>query len=157
MRWTSEDEKFMRLAVVASAQALAEGNGPFGATLVKDGRVELVSRNNQVSAADPLGHAEVVLVREALARNGPEVLRGATVYASGEPCAMCSGAMFWAGVARVVYAATQADIIDALGGAELPIGSADVLAGAKPAVRVEGPLLAEEAIAVLRRFGHPPH
>jgi len=157
MAWSTEDEKFMRLAVAASARALAEGNGPFGATLVKDGVLELVSRNNQMTAADPLGHAEVVLVREALARKGPDVLRGATVYASGEPCAMCSGAMFWAGVARVVYAATQADIIEALGGAELPIGSADVLAGAKPAVRVEGPLLAEEAVAVLRRFGRPPH
>jgi tRNA(Arg) A34 adenosine deaminase TadA len=100
-----------------------------------------------------MGHAEVVLVREVVKTKGRDALKGATVYASGEPCAMCSGSMFWAGVARVVFGASQADIIEALGGAELPIRTASVLAGANPAVTVDGPVLREEALAVLRRFG----
>jgi tRNA(adenine34) deaminase len=76
----------------------------------------------------------------------------ATVYASGEPCAMCSGALFWGGVSRVVYAATTADIIGALGGASLPIRTTEVLAGASPSVTVEGPVLRDEAVAVLHLF-----
>ena len=149
----AEDEGFMRLAIEASRRALDEGNVPFGASLVKDGALVHVSRNNQITDSDLMGHAEVVLVREVVKEKGRDALKGATVYASGEPCAMCSGTMFWAGVARVVFGATQADIIEALGGAELPIRTENVLAGAKPAVTVVGPVLREEAMAVLRRFG----
>jgi tRNA(Arg) A34 adenosine deaminase TadA len=149
----AEDERFMRLAVEASQRALDEGNVPFGASLVKDGALLHVSRNNQITGSDLMGHAEVVLVREVVNEKGRAVLQGATVYASGEPCAMCSGTLFWAGVARVVFGASQADIIEALGGAELPIRSASVFAGANPAVAVDGPVLREEAMAVLRRFG----
>jgi tRNA(Arg) A34 adenosine deaminase TadA len=149
----AEDEGFMRLAIEASRRALDEGNVPFGASLVKDGALVHVSRNTQITESDLMGHAEVVLVREVVKTKGRDALKGATVYASGEPCAMCSGSMFWAGVARVVFGASQADIIEALGGAELPIRTASVLAGANPAVTVDGPVLREEALAVLRRFG----
>jgi len=148
----AEDERFMRLAIEASELALGEGNMPFGAALVKEGQLLHVSRNDQITSGDPLGHAEVVLVREVRSKWGRAALASGTVYASGEPCAMCSGAMFWAGVTRVVFAADQLEIIDALGGAELPIRSAEVLAGAKPPVRIDGPVLGAEALAILRRF-----
>lgn len=94
--------------------------------------------------------AEVVLVREVAERYGLDSLRGATVYASGEPRAMCSGALFRARVARIVYAAASADIIAALGGPELPTRCADVLSAATPPVLIEGPLLREPAVAVLQ-------
>lgn len=148
----TEDEAFMRYAIDASAAALAEGNVPFGAALVRGGVLEHVARNRQITDDDPTGHAEVVLVREVLATRGTSLLQGATVYASGEPCAMCTGAMFWAGVSRVVFAASQQDIIETLGGMTLPIRSAAVLTGSHPSVRVEGPVLGAEAVAVLRRF-----
>lgn len=146
-----EDEPFMRLAIEASARAIERGDGPFGATLAKDGLLIHVAHNNQNTQADLMGHAEVVLVREVVQLHGKAALQGATVYASGEPCAMCCGAMFWAGISRVVFAATQADIIDALGGSRLPIPSARVFAGAQPEVTVAGPLLREAAVAILRR------
>ena len=149
-----EDEPFMRLAIDASARALEEGNGPFGASLSKAGSLIHVARNNQNTRGDLTGHAEVVLVREVVELHGKPILQGATVYASGEPCAMCCGAMFWAGITRVVYAATQADIIDALGGPRLPIASANVFAGAHPQVAIDGPLLRDDAIKVLRRAIH---
>lgn len=152
---TAADEPFMRLAIEASARALAQGDGPFGAALTKAGALVEIACNNQNSAEDLMGHAEVVLVQQAVRVHGRSVCHGATVYASGEPCAMCCGAMFWAGVARVVYAATQADIIAALGGPSLPITSAQVFAGAAPAVIVEGPLLRDEAVAVLARVRAP--
>lgn len=151
---TPRDEAPMRRAIEASQQALQRGDMPFGATLASpQGETLLVSANNQNTTRDCTGHAEMVLVREAQARLGDASLRGATVYASGEPCAMCSGAMYWAGIARVVYAASQADIGAALGGDALPIESARVLAGATRPVTVEGPLLREEAVAVLRASG----
>jgi tRNA(Arg) A34 adenosine deaminase TadA len=149
----AEDEAHMRHAIAASAQALEEGNVPFGAALVKEGKLEHVSRNDQITAGDPLGHAETVLVREVVNTRGRALLENSTVYASGEPCAMCTGAMFWAGISRIVYAASQRDIIEALGGSTLPIRSAEVLAGSQPPVQVDGPVLAAEAVAVLRRFG----
>jgi tRNA(adenine34) deaminase len=152
----SADEAFMRLAIEASRKAYEAGDVPFGAALVKDGVLVRVSRNVQITSDDLMGHAEVALVREAARSSGREVLRGSTVYASGEPCAMCSGTMFWAGVSRVVFAATQSDIIEILGGMALPIRSASVLSGSTPPVRVEGPVLREEALAVLRRFGKLP-
>ncbi len=150
MSFNDHDMACMRLAIEASRQARAAGNMPFGACLVNDGRVLCTAQNNQVTTQDCTGHAEVVLIREATAQLAPEALQGATVYASGEPCAMCAGAMFWAGIGRVVYGATTPDIEAALGGGSLPTRCADVLAGCRPAVRVEGPLLQAEAVSALQ-------
>lgn len=147
-----DDARYLREAIAASQQALDAGNMPFGASLVKDGRLLWVAQNNQRTSADCTGHAEVVLVREARAALGAGATQGATVYASGEPCAMCAGAMFWAGIRRVVYAATTPDIEAALGGPSLPMRCTDALAHAQPPVAVEGPMLRDEAVAVLQRF-----
>lgn len=153
MRFKASETDAMRLAIDASAQALAVGDMPFGATLVSaQGEVLLVAANNQNSAADCTGHAEMVLVREAQRKLGLSAMHGATVYASGEPCAMCSGAMFWGGIKRVVYAASQQQIAQALGGPLLPKTCAEVLADTSPAMQVDGPLLADEAYAVLSKF-----
>jgi tRNA(adenine34) deaminase len=146
------EAEFMRLAIIASQRAVANGDTPFGATLVRDGKVLHVSGNNQVTTSDCTGHAEVVLLRESASKHGLAALRGATVYASGEPCAMCAAAMFWAGIARVVYAATTDDIIDALGPPFLKLRCAEVMSSADHAVQVDGPLLRDEAVAVLRAF-----
>jgi tRNA(Arg) A34 adenosine deaminase TadA len=153
MTLIANDEAPMRLAIDASRAALRAGNMPFGATLCSaQGELLWTAQNNQVTSGDCTGHAELVLVRDAVHTLGAPALRGGTVYASGEPCAMCAGAMFWAGIRRVVFAASTADIAHALGGDELPIRTAAVYAGASPAVQVDGPLLADEAIDVLRQW-----
>ena len=141
----------MRLAIAASREALDAGDGPYGATLVSAaGEVLQVARNTKVTSGDFTAHAEMVAVREVAARLGADAVKGSTVFASGEPCAMCAGAMFWAGVKRVVYGATNPQIAALLGGQLLPIRCADVLAGASPAMQVDGPVLDDEAIAVFR-------
>lgn len=151
MPLSPDDELPMQQAIRASRDALDAGNMPFGATLVdRDGQLRHVAQNTQVTTQDCTAHAELVLVREVAQSLGTDVLRGATVYASGEPCAMCAGAMFWAGIARVVYAASTAEIGATLGGPLLPSDSRRVLAGAQPAVQVDGPLQGAEAVAVLR-------
>ena len=152
---TDTDLKAMRLAIEASEQAADKGDGPFGATLVSpEGNILLVASNNAKTAADCTGHAEMVLIRQAQAQFGLPALRGATVVASGEPCAMCAGALFWAGISRIVFAASHADIIRARGASPaMPIDSRTTLAGAQPAVEIDGPLLGDEAYAVLKRVG----
>lgn len=139
----------MRRALAAAGEAVAAGDMPFGAVLARGSQLLLVARNEQRTTQDPMAHAEVVLIRRALSELGPDAVRGATVYASGEPCAMCAGAMFWAGIGRVVYAATAEDIGRKLGGSSLPVRCAEVLAHARPAVAVEGPLLHDEGMASL--------
>ena len=148
------DLEAMHLAINASATAVDNGDGPFGATLVSaDGSLVLVAVNNVRTASDCTGHAEMVAVRNAQKQWGRAQLRGATMYASGEPCAMCAGALFWAGISRIVFAASQADVIDWLGASPaMPINSRTTLAGAQPAVQSDGPFLNEEACAVLKRF-----
>lgn len=144
------DVQGMRLAIDASREALLAGNQPYGAVLVAaGGEILHVAGNRQNTDRDPTAHAEVVLVREAAARLGAAALRGATVYASGEPCAMCSGALYWAGVRRVVYAASNEVMNQLFDGDQLPIHCAQVLAGASREVQVDGPVLAEAAVAVL--------
>lgn len=148
------DVQAMQLAIAASAKAASNGDGPFGATLVSaDGALVLVAANNVKTASDCTAHAEMVAVRQAQREWGRPKLRGATMYASGEPCAMCAGALFWAGVSRVVFGASQADVIRLLGASPaMPINSRTTLAGAQPAVLIDGPLLNDEACAVLKRF-----
>lgn len=146
---TDDDNAFMRRAIALSRQALAAGDAPYGAVLVKDGVVLAEAGNRQSSDSDCTAHAETVLVRRAERALGLPALRGSTVYASGEPCAMCSGAMYWAGVRRVVYGAAQAGMARVMGGALLPISARAVLAGASEVVEVDGPCLEREAMAVL--------
>ncbi|MEF7612615.1 nucleoside deaminase [Aquincola sp. MAHUQ-54] len=151
MPFDHEDARHMRQAIDAARQARAAGDMPFGAVLARGGKAVWTSRNNQLTTADCTGHAEVVLIREAAQALGTEALRGATVYASGEPCAMCAGAMFWAGISRIVYGAPTPEMTAVLGGPSLGARCAEVLAAAQPAVAVEGPLLVDEAMAVLER------
>lgn len=139
----------MRQAIEASRKALEAGDQPFGAALADaDGRVLMVAQNNEHSSGDCTGHAEMVLLRRAQAELGPQALRGRTVFASGEPCAMCAAALYWAEVGHVVYAASQPQMARALGGRLLPARAADLLQAAQPPLRVSGGLLADEAVAV---------
>ncbi|WP_309683569.1 nucleoside deaminase [Polaromonas sp.] len=162
MTFAPDDTTPMQLAIDASRAALQAGNNPYGAALVSaGGRVLHVAGNTQQTSGDATNHAEMVLLREAESRLGQAALRGSTVYASGEPCAMCSGALYWAGVRRVVYAASN-EVMAGLMGADtvLPIRCADLLAAGSPAVQVDGPVLAEAAAQVLReavalRAGRP--
>jgi tRNA(Arg) A34 adenosine deaminase TadA len=141
----------MQAAIAASRAALAAGNRPYGAALVApDGRLLLTAQNSQVTEDDCTAHAELALVRQATRALGAAALQGSTVYASGEPCAMCAGALFWAGVRRVVFAVPHDDMAELLGGPLLPVRAAEVLGRGLPPVAVDGPLMTEEAVAVLR-------
>ncbi len=101
------DEDGMRLALAEARAAAEAGEVPVGAVVVKDGQVVATGRNAPVQANDPTAHAEIVALRAAAQRLGNYRLDGCTLYVTLEPCAMCSGAMLHARLARVVFGATE--------------------------------------------------
>lgn len=103
--WTDDDG--MRLALAEARAAAEAGEVPVGAVVVKDGQVIATGRNAPVQANDPTAHAEIVALRAAAQRLGNYRLDGCTLYVTLEPCAMCSGAMLHARLARVVYGAVE--------------------------------------------------
>jgi len=105
----AQDEAFLRRAIELACASVAADGGPFGAVVVRDGRVIAEGRNRVVPECDPTAHAEIEALRAAAQELGTHELSGCTVYASAEPCPMCAAALHWARVDRVVFAAGRAD------------------------------------------------
>jgi tRNA(Arg) A34 adenosine deaminase TadA len=104
----ANDHAFLKRAVDLSFEHMRSGEGkPFGAVLVLDGRPLAEGWNSIFASNDPTAHAEIMAVRRACKVLNSADLSGATLYASGEPCPMCLGAMYLARVARCVYATTK--------------------------------------------------
>ncbi len=106
---TPDDFRFMRLAIDLSIENVKHGGGPFGAVIVRDGKVLSTGVNRVTANCDPTAHAEVSAIRAACASIGDFKLSGATVYSSCEPCPMCLSALYWAGVERIFYGNTKDD------------------------------------------------
>lgn len=102
-----QDEDFMRLAMAMAVEAASLGEVPVGAIVVKDGQVIGQGRNAPISLNDPTAHAEIQAMREASRFVGNYRLVDCTLYVTLEPCAMCSGAIQHARVARLVYGASD--------------------------------------------------
>ena len=102
-----DDAHWMRLALAEAEAAARAGEVPVGAVVVKDGQVIATGRNAPVEGHDPTAHAEIVALRAAARRLGNYRLDGCSLYVTLEPCAMCSGAMLHARLARVVYGAAE--------------------------------------------------
>ncbi|MBL8706209.1 MAG: nucleoside deaminase [Rhodospirillales bacterium] len=106
----STDEDFLRRAIALSLEnAKGSAGGPFGAVVVKDGRIVGEGANCVTTTNDPTAHAEVVAIREACRELGTHDLAGATIYTSCEPCPMCLTAILWARIGRMVYACDRDD------------------------------------------------
>jgi guanine deaminase len=107
---SADEAEFLARAVALSRKHMHQGaGGPFGAIVVRDGRVLAEGGNEVTSANDPTAHAEVNAIRKACRQIGDFSLAGATLYTSCEPCPMCLAAAYWARVDRVVYANTRID------------------------------------------------
>ncbi len=138
-----EDEGYMRLAIAEAAK----GDFPFGAVIVREGKVVSTGRNLGVTDNDPTAHGEMVAIRRFVADNPAKDLKGATLYTSGEPCPMCMGAIVWCGLGRVVFAASIEQLSKRLG--QIMISSRAVAEAAPFAdIEISGGLLAPEALAL---------
>lgn len=100
-----DDFRFMQHALQLAARAEEEGEVPVGAVVVREGKVLGEGWNRPIGLRDPTAHAEILALRDAARAVDNYRLTGTTLYATLEPCAMCSGAIIHARVARVVYAA----------------------------------------------------
>lgn len=102
-----QDEDYMRLAMALAQEAASQGEVPVGAVVVKNGEVIGRGRNAPISLNDPTAHAEIQAMREAAQSLGNYRLVECTLYVTLEPCAMCSGAIQHARIARLVYGASD--------------------------------------------------
>jgi tRNA(Arg) A34 adenosine deaminase TadA len=142
----AEDERFMRMAIEEARQA----DFPFGAVIVREGRVLARGRNIGGSTDDPTAHGEMTAIRRCLADHGSATLRGSTLYTSGEPCAMCMGAILWCHVGRLVFAASLQQLASRID--QIMISSADIAAKAPFApISITGGVLADEAMALFAK------
>jgi guanine deaminase len=104
------DNPFMARAIQLSIDNVRSGRGgPFGAVVVKDGRIVAEGANQVTSTNDPTAHAEMVAIREACKKLGAFDLEACEIYTSCEPCPMCLGAIYWARLSRVYFANADAD------------------------------------------------
>lgn len=110
-----QDEVFMRKAIELSRLAVEHGNEPFGAVLVKNDEMVFTNENQIYTRHDPTFHGEAGLIREFCAQTGITDLQEYTMYSSCEPCFMCSGAMVWVKLGRLVYAASNMELEKILG------------------------------------------
>jgi tRNA(adenine34) deaminase len=141
------DDDFMQLALEQAQHAWALGEVPVGAVVVKDGQVVAVGYNQPIGRHDPTAHAEIVALRAAAEKLGNYRLPGCELFVTLEPCAMCSGAMMHARLARVVFGAPDpktgacGSLIDLFANEQL-----------NHHTEVVGGVLAEQASSMLKGF-----
>ncbi|MGH3351500.1 MAG: nucleoside deaminase [Nocardioides sp.] len=140
---TSTDMAHLRRCLELAAEALADGDGPFGSVLADSaGNALQEDRNREHSTGDPTAHPEIALARWAALNLEPEARAGATIYTSGEHCPMCAAGQGWSGVGRVVYIASSAQLTRwraGWGAGESPVRPLSIQEVA-PAVEVVGPV-----------------
>ena len=104
----TEHEKFLEMAITLASKSAKSGKGgPFGAVIVKDGKVIAKAHNTVTTSTDPTAHAEVNAIRKACKKLKSFQLDGCIIYASAEPCPMCLGAIYWARPKAIYYAADK--------------------------------------------------
>lgn len=154
MPQSSQDILFMEEALRLSKAAAQHGNEPFGAVLVKDGAIVYSNENQVHSASDPTFHAEAGLLRRFCAETGITDLREYTLYSSCEPCFMCSGAMVWTRLGRLVYGASNRYLC-AIFGEEGSDCSHLVFSHSDHQPEVTAGVLRQECLEVLQAYFRP--
>ena len=112
MKITEQDKTFMREAIRLADESVEKGGGPFGAVIVKDGKVIAAGSNRVTVDNDPTAHAEVSAIRMACRALKTFSLEGCVIYTSCEPCPMCLGAIYWAHIDRIYYGNNRKDAAD---------------------------------------------
>jgi tRNA(Arg) A34 adenosine deaminase TadA len=146
----AQDAIYLRQAIAQSLLARTRGNRPFGAVIVgADGRLLAEAFNSNGESGDCTAHAEVNALRIASPAVPREQLAQATMYASGEPCVMCAGAIFWSGIRRVVYGidavrlrAFRGEVAEQR---DAELSCRDVFRASPHAIEAIGPCLIDEA------------
>jgi len=146
-------ETLLRNAFESARQAKLAGNLPYGCVLADEsGNIIMDGRNTVITDKDALGHAEINLIREASKKYDAEFLKKCTIFTSDEPCPMCASAIFWGGIGSLVFGLSKARFYQEFGrdnpDIDFDLSSRTVLQAGARKVKVIGPLLEEEALAL---------
>jgi len=139
-----DDIKFMRLAIKKAREGIKKGQTPFGACIVKSGKVIACSHNIVWSNCDITAHAEIDAIRRACKKLKTIDLSGCIIYSTCEPCPMCFSACHWAGIRRIVFGCGIKDAED-FGFNELSISNLKMKGLARSGVKIQAGVLAEES------------
>ncbi|MCA1511559.1 nucleoside deaminase [Bradyrhizobium sp. NBAIM01] len=150
---SGRDEHLLRLSFAVARRSLTHGNHPFGCIVVDaSGKVLIETENGYMPDHDGTAHAERLAATQACRTLDREVLAKATLYSSAEPCAMCAGAIYWAGIGRVVYGLSEHRLRGITGNhpdnPTLDLPCREVFARGQRPTEVVGPLLEDEAEAL---------
>lgn len=150
---------YLKRTIELAEQAVKHGNTPFGALLVdKNGNIILEQENIEITKNDCTGHAETTLMRKASKLYSKDFLWDCTLYTSVEPCAMCSGAIYWGNIGKVVYGISEKDLLNLTGNNEqnptLDISCRDIFEHGQKEIEVEGPIMeiVEDILKIHRRY-----
>ena len=151
--------KYLEMAIEVSKKSRQHGNTPFGAILVdKNGNVLLKQENEEITEHKCTGHAETMLCEKASKLYSKEFLWQCTLYTTAEPCSMCSGAIYWANIGRVVYAMSEKQLLSLTGddpqNPTFDLSCRKIFASGQKAIEVIGPFaeLAEKAAEVHKGY-----
>lgn len=147
---TDNDIALLKECVKIAHEAMMEGNHPFGALLAdKDGNI-LMRQKNDFKSGGSAYHAETLLVFRAAKTYPADFLKECTLYTNFEPCCMCTGAIYWANIGRLVFGATEKDLLRITGANEenptFSLSSREVLEHGQKDIVVEGPVEDEELL-----------
>lgn len=150
-KFTKEDEAFMRLALEKASQGILRGQTPFGACIVRRGKVIALEHNCVWRTTDITAHAEVQAIRKACEKLKTVSLAECVLYSTCEPCPMCFSACHWAGIQKVYFGAFIRDAKNA-GFNELFVSARQMKKFGKSPVKVLGGLLRRENTAFMNKW-----
>ena len=150
---------YLKRTIELSKRAVKKGNTPFGALLVDpDGNIILEQENIEITEKDCTGHAETTLMRKASKLYSKDFLWNCTLYTSAEPCAMCSGAIYWGNVGKIVYGISEKELLKLTGNNKqnptFDISCREIFERGQKEIEIEGPIteIAEEILEIHRRY-----
>jgi tRNA(Arg) A34 adenosine deaminase TadA len=142
-------ESFMRVALLEAEK----GDLPYGAVLVKENQIVVMGHNTTQRENDVSAHAEMNVLRtftKATKNYSPNVLKGYTLYATCEPCLMCSAACIWAGISEIVFGASTEELIE-LGVEQINLSCEAVIARGFQKIKVTKGILAQESLELFKK------
>ncbi|MDP8268604.1 MAG: nucleoside deaminase [Candidatus Tenebribacter davisii] len=150
---------YLKRTITLSELAVKHGNTPFGALLVDpDGNIILEQENIEITENDCTGHAETALMRKATKLYNKDFLWNCTLYTSVEPCAMCSGAIYWGNVGKIIYGISEKDLLNLTGNHKqnptLNIPCRDIFKHGQKKILVEGPIMeiTEDILEIHKKY-----
>lgn len=145
------DIQFMKQALALATSAAKKGNEPFGAILVKNNQVVMTGENHIHTQSDPTYHAELGLIRQYCSKHKIMDLSSYTLYTSCEPCCMCSGAMVWSQLGRMVYSLSHCDLAK-IAGFNIMLGCDEIFEKSPFKPTIVGGVLKEQAISIYTQY-----